>query len=224
MGLILTFLMFGTIFLVVVNICSILLRLTGMPIKKARFQVVSLLTSTGFTTRESEMIVQHPVRRKIASWLMVVSYVSTATFISFFVTMISDTVTGIGFFVVIAALIATNLILRRTKTIENLELKLENVVLKSKIWEKLNSENLTLITNTRGYGIYQIYLPKDSKIIGKSILESGLKDLEIEVLNIDKGDKFIKFASPDYVFEVFDRVTVYGNLKNIRNEFEHIVK
>ncbi|OPF50564.1 potassium transporter TrkA [Clostridium baratii] len=224
MGLILTFLMFGTIFLVVVNICSILLRLTGMPIKKARFQVVSLLTSTGFTTRESEMIVQHPVRRKIASWLMVVSYVSTATFISFFVTMISDTVTGIGFFVVIAALITTNLILRRTKTIENLELKLENVVLKSKIWEKLNSENLTLITNTRGYGIYQIYLPKDSKIIGKSILESGLKDLEIEVLNIDKGDKFIKFASPDYVFEVFDRVTVYGNLKNIRNEFEHIVK
>lgn len=224
MGLILTFLMFGTIFLVVVNICSILLRLTGMPIKKARFQVVSLLTSTGFTTRESEMIVQHPVRRKIASWLMVVSYVSTATFISFFVTMISDTVTGIGFFVVIATLITTNLILRRTKTIENLELKLENVVLKSKIWEKLNSENLTLITNTRGYGIYQIYLPKDSKIIGKSILESGLKDLEIEVLNIDKGDKFIKFASPDYVFEVFDRVTVYGNLKNIRNEFEHIVK
>ena len=195
-----------------------------MPIKKARFQVVSLLTSTGFTTRESEMIVQHPVRRKIASWLMVVSYVSTATFISFFVTMISDTVTGIGFFVVIAALITTNLILRKTKTIENLELKLENVVLKSKIWEKLNSENLTLITNTRGYGIYQIYLPKDSKIIGKSILESGLKDLEIEVLNIDKGDKFIKFATPDYVFEVFDRVTVYGNLKNIRNEFEHIVK
>ena len=224
MGLILTFLMFGTIFLIVVNICSILLRLTGMPIKKARFQVVSLLTSTGFTTRESEMIVQHPVRRKIASWLMVVSYVSTATFISFFVTMISDTVTGIGFFVVIAALITTNLILRKTKTIENLELKLENVVLKSKIWEKLNSENLTLITNTIGYGIYQIYLPKDSKIIGKSILESGLKDLEIEVLNIDKGDKFIKFATPDYVFEVFDRVTVYGNLKNIRNEFEHIVK
>lgn len=224
MGLILTFLMFGTIFIVVVNICSILLRLTGMPIKKARFQVVSLLTSTGFTTRESEMVVQHPVRRKIASWLMIVSYVSTATFISFFVTMISDTVTGIGFFVVIAALVTTNFVLRRTKTIERLELKLENVVLKSKIWEKLNSENLTLITNTKGYGIYQIYLPKNSKIIGKSILESGLKDLEIEVLNIDKGDKFIKFATPDYIFEVFDRVTVYGNLKNIRSEFEHIVK
>lgn len=224
MGLILTFLMFGTIFIVVVNICSILLRLTGMPIKKARFQVVSLLTSTGFTTRESEMVVQHPIRRKIASWLMIVSYVSTATFISFFVTMISDTVTGIGFFVVIAVLAFVNFFIRRTKTIEKLELKLENKVLKSKIWEKLNSENLTLITNTRGYGIYQIYLPKDSKIIGKSILESGLKDLEIEVLNIDKGDKFIKFASPDYVFEVFDRVTVYGNLKNIRNEFEHIIK
>ena len=81
-----------------------------------------------------------------------------------------------------------------------------------------------MITNTRGYGIYQIYLPKDSKIIGKSILESRLKDLEIDVLNIDKGDKFIKFATPDYVFEAFDRVTVYGNLKNIRNEFEHIIK
>ncbi|MEG1002066.1 TrkA C-terminal domain-containing protein [Clostridium sp.] len=224
MGLIFTFLMFGTIFLVIVNICSILMRLTGMPIKKARFQVVSLLTSTGFTTRESEMVVQHPVRRKIASWLMIVSYVSTATFISFFVTMISDTVTGIGFFVVIVVLIVFNFIIKKTKTIEKLELNLENAVLKSKIWEKMNSESLTLITNTRGYGVYQIYLSKECRIIGKSILDSGLKDLEIEVLNIDKGDKFIKFATPDYIFEVFDRVTVYGNLKNIRNEFEHVIK
>ena len=95
MVLILTFILFMTIFLIVIDFFSILFRLTGMPMKKARFQVISLLTSTGFTTKESEIIVQNPLRRKFASWLMIVSYVSTATFISFFVKMLSDEVTSI---------------------------------------------------------------------------------------------------------------------------------
>ena len=98
MVLILTFILFMTIFLIVIDFFSILFRLTGMPMKKARFQVISLLPSTGFTTKESEIIVQNPLRRKFASWLMIISYVSTATFISFFVKMLSDEVTSIGAF------------------------------------------------------------------------------------------------------------------------------
>lgn len=222
MVLILTFTLFMTIFLLVIDFFSILFRLTGMPIKKSRFQVVSLLTSTGFTTKESEMIVQNPVRRRLASWLMVISYVSTATFISFFVRMLSDKVASIGFFAVAISFVIVVFVVHKSSLLEKIESKIESKVLKSKIWEKLNEKHLTLITNTKGYGIYEIYLPKESKLIGKSIIDSGLKDLEIEVLNIDKGDVFVKFPAPDYVFEVYDNITVYGNLKNIRSEFKHV--
>ena len=42
---------------------TMLFRFTGLPEEKARFQVISLLTSSGFTTRESEMIISTKSRR-----------------------------------------------------------------------------------------------------------------------------------------------------------------
>lgn len=224
MVLILTFILFMTIFLIVVDFFSILFRLTGMPMKKARFQVISLLTSTGFTTKESEIIAQNPLRRKFASWLMIISYVSTATFISFFVKMLSDEVTSIGFFSVVILFLIVVVFIHKLSLLEKFESKIEQLVLKTKSWENLSKKHLTLITNTRGYGIYEIYLPEGSEMIGKTIVNSGLKDLEIEVLNIDKGDKFINFPTADYKFEVYDNLTVYGNIKNIKNKFEHVFK
>jgi len=60
-----------TISLVVVRIASVALRLTGLTEDVARFQSLSALTGTGFTTHEAEMIVNYPLRRKILSGLMV---------------------------------------------------------------------------------------------------------------------------------------------------------
>jgi len=57
--------------LVVVRVASVALRLTGLPNEVARFQSLSALTGTGFTTHEAEMIVNYPIRRKILSGLMV---------------------------------------------------------------------------------------------------------------------------------------------------------
>ncbi|MEP3890345.1 MAG: hypothetical protein ABJN69_07740 [Hellea sp.] len=54
-----------------VRLASVALRLTGLPEQNARFQAMSALTGTGFTTTEAEMVVNYPIRRKIISWLMV---------------------------------------------------------------------------------------------------------------------------------------------------------
>lgn len=53
------------------RLASVALRLTGLPEQNARFQAMSALTGTGYTTTEAEMIVNYPIRRKIISWLMV---------------------------------------------------------------------------------------------------------------------------------------------------------
>ena len=42
-----------------------------MPEHNARFQAISALTGTGFTTTEAELIVNYPIRRKIVAWLMI---------------------------------------------------------------------------------------------------------------------------------------------------------
>ena len=53
-----------------VRVTAIALRLTGLPEHNARFQAISALTGTGFTTSEAELIVNYPIRRKIIAMLM----------------------------------------------------------------------------------------------------------------------------------------------------------
>lgn len=55
-----------------VRIASVAIRLTGLSDGEARFQALSALTGTGFTTSESELIVNYPIRRKIVTYLMIV--------------------------------------------------------------------------------------------------------------------------------------------------------
>ena len=68
----LTLLIVLTLSIVAVRTGAVALRLTGMPEEIARFQARSAFTGAGFTTSESEAIVNHPVRRRIVSTLMVV--------------------------------------------------------------------------------------------------------------------------------------------------------
>ena len=68
----LTLLIVLTLSIVAVRTGAVALRLTGMPEEVARYQARSAFTGAGFTTSESEAIVNHPVRRRIVSTLMVV--------------------------------------------------------------------------------------------------------------------------------------------------------
>lgn len=61
-----------TISVFIVRVASVALRLTGLAEESARFQALSAFTGTGFTTSESEMVVNYPVRRRILSLLMII--------------------------------------------------------------------------------------------------------------------------------------------------------
>ncbi|MFD2612517.1 potassium transporter TrkA [Paenibacillus gansuensis] len=82
------------IIFLVVEICVILMRLTGLDREISRFQVVSMLTGTGFTTKESELILRHPARRKIGIFLILFGVFSLAVIISSLSTMISEHLKG----------------------------------------------------------------------------------------------------------------------------------
>ncbi len=69
------------------------LRLTGLPEQVARFQARSAFSGTGFTTSESEAIVNHPVRRRIVGQLMIVGSLG---FVSVMATVIVSLVGSSG--------------------------------------------------------------------------------------------------------------------------------
>ncbi|MBS3819764.1 potassium transporter TrkA [bacterium] len=57
--------------MLITELASSALSMTGLSWESARFQARSAFTSTGFTTQEAENVVSHPVRRRIIMALMV---------------------------------------------------------------------------------------------------------------------------------------------------------
>ncbi len=73
------------IYWIITELFTIIFRFTGLPDEKARFQVISLLTGCGFTTRESEMILSSRSRRRLARITMLFGYVFNITIVSAFI-------------------------------------------------------------------------------------------------------------------------------------------
>src|SRR4030042_4670856 len=69
---------------IVVRIGAIAFQLTGLEWSLAKFQALSCFSGTGFTTKESELIVSNPQRRKIASVLIVLGNAGLVTLIATF--------------------------------------------------------------------------------------------------------------------------------------------
>ena len=88
MNIYIAFSLFSLIILlywVITELFTIFFRFTGLPEEKARFQVISLLTGCGFTTRESEMILSNRRRRRLARITMLFGYVFNITIVSAFI-------------------------------------------------------------------------------------------------------------------------------------------
>jgi hypothetical protein len=78
----LTLLIILTVSLIVVRIGGTALRLTGMSLDAARFQSISALTGTGFTTQEAETTMHHPLRRRVLIALMFTGHLGVVSLAS----------------------------------------------------------------------------------------------------------------------------------------------
>ncbi len=207
-----------TIIWMIVEIVSILLKSTGMDMYKARFQTISILTHTGFTTRESELITQHPFRRKIASFLMVVSYLSQITLISVLINALMQNTNKL---LIIGAILIVILIfffsLTRTKFLSSRIDRFVERIIEKRIFRSTKKNPMSQVMKTStDFGIFEIIIDEDRGLNGKTLSESGLKKSFIQVLKVDKGNETINFPEPNYLIGVGDKLVVYGKIKSIR--------
>jgi hypothetical protein len=79
---VLTVLFVVAISLIVVRVATVGLVMTGISKDLAHFQALSAFTGSGFTTYESEQIVNHPVRRRIVTHLMLLGHAGAVIAIS----------------------------------------------------------------------------------------------------------------------------------------------
>jgi hypothetical protein len=71
-----------TLSILLTRIAAIVLTHTGMSRQAARFQARSAFSGAGFTTNESEQVVNHPVRRRVVLTLMLLGNAGIVTAVS----------------------------------------------------------------------------------------------------------------------------------------------
>lgn len=81
-----------TISVMVIRVAAVALRLTGLPEDVARFQARSAFTGAGFTTSESETVLNHPLRRRIVGLLILVGNLGLVTVLATVIVSLVDTV------------------------------------------------------------------------------------------------------------------------------------
>lgn len=204
--------------LLAMKLATSALMITGLSYGTANFQAYSAYFGVGFTTRESELVVNHPVRRRIIRDLILVGNIgvtsSLATIIITFVQATRNhetlhTVAWLGG----GALIV--LLLLKLPLAEKV---FEVIIRQSLKWiglsHKLDYELLLRVQ--AGYCISEIEISATSSTAGKHLRESRPSDQGIIILGIQRGsEQYIGAPGPEDILSIGDMVTIYGREQDI---------
>ena len=199
---------------------AIALMMTGLDQKKARFQALSAFTGTGFTTREAERIVNHPLRRRIVSWLMVLGNAGIVTVI---VTITSSLVTSRGYtmpiylLVLVVGLYLIYRIAGHTGLMRLWERFMEDRLQKFEAFEEEATEDL--LRFIEGYGLLRAIIREDSPLICSALSKCRLTERQVLVLGIERGNVWIPVPKAKEPIRKGDRVVMYGPLESLKSLF-----
>ena len=196
---------------------AIALEMTGVSFPIAKFQALSAFTGTGFTTQETERIVNHPVRRKIVSILMILGNVGIVSIIGAFIFSFGET----GLFhpmitliIICIALVGLyNIAMHKTVDKKVYETIRQNLRARLHIEKVLIEE---IIRQPGGYGVASIIVIKDSKIAQHTLEDLGLKDSKITVLSIERDGSTISQPGSKTQIKEDDRLICFGKFDLIR--------
>lgn len=193
---------------------------TGMERERARFQARSAFTGAGFTTSESEMVVKHPMRRKI---IMVLLLLGNAGF----VTAISSLILGFSgaqdarsqashFYLLIGGILLLFLTTRSRK----LERLLDRIIvwflkrftdLRPKYFERM----MVIMDDFEVTEVSVRDNPwlRDSTLAELRLPEEGLLILGV----IQKNERYNGVPRGEYRIHPEDRLIIYGQADQIAN-------
>lgn len=219
---------FIVVYTIIVEIYVVLFRITGLTEEKARFQVISLLTNSGFTTQESEIITGHTTRRKIAKAAMVTGYVVSVIIVSLVVNMLLNLKVDdlnrsllaimIAFFVMIVILFIMKISWVKKRFARFIEIISNHFML-------TGQGNIVTVLDTYGLMVIaEVKIKKmPSELKNKKIGETDLrKRYDIMLMLVKSGLQDPKTVNAQTVIMQFDTVVLFGPLKNIKEVFENI--
>ena len=203
--------------MMIVRAGAIALTMTGINYNRAKFQALSAFTGTGFTTREAELVVNHPIRRQIVSWMMILGNAGIVTLIITTTTSFVSTdidVLPISVAVLVVGVILLYLLATRTGLAGKWEEFVERRLGATTLFEEGSVDELLHLIE--GYGLVKLTLEPESPLVGKSIGETGIPESGFRILGIEQDRDWVAAPKARQVLREGDRLVIYGQLDALR--------
>ncbi|MGB2630573.1 MAG: TrkA C-terminal domain-containing protein [Candidatus Omnitrophota bacterium] len=221
--------------IVVVRIGAIAFQLTGLEWSLAKFQSLSCFTGTGYTTKEAELIVGHPQRRRIASTLMILGNAGFVTLIATFANSLrpravaykisipflhldipSQALPWINLAIIVIVTFILFKLFAYSPFARKLTSFLKKRIVKADVIKSVSFEEL--IVATEGYVVSKIDICEKSPVLNKTLKDTKLRSLDITVLAVEREGHTIPNPPSDTSFMLGDKVICFGKLETIKKE------
>jgi len=215
-------LLYFIIIVLVIEISVTLMKLTGLKGTVARFQVISMLTGTGFTTDESKSIIDHPVRRKISMFLILFGAFSLAVIISSISTLLTDDLRLMELSIIIGILLVLTVLVKVPFLNNRLSNKMKSEMYNHyELWEHPIEEVLFLEDEDV---VMEIDIYEDSEFIDVKAFDAISHGADINILFIESGEVKIRKELYEYKIKLGDNLFLYGNKKEIEETFSNEIE
>ena len=201
-----------TLALGAVRMGTLALQRTGLSRESASFQAQSAFMGVGFTTSESETVVNHPVRRRILRMLMWGGYSGITVTVSTIVSGVGSSdghlLRFLGLMLVTAGVLLS--VWQITSVRELADRLLTVVVARIPHLEVIDFEEL--LEFDKGYTVAQLHVDRNRWMTGRTLRDLRLADEGVLVLSVTRASgATIGTPEADTTLEVGDRILTYGH-------------
>ena len=203
------------LWLLIFWIGSIALEATGLERPKARFQVLSAITGTGFTTSESEAIVNHPRRRRIATWLIFIGntgVVGCIIALLVFVRVGIKAPSPVQVIVVVSVVLAIILFIK-LGPVNFFTSAIVRLIRRGQAKSYLLAEEV--LHKSGEYGVTRVAIGKKDLPDTMTVKSSGLGERGVVVLAVERGDTVMPFPEDTETLSAGDYLLCYGKISGM---------
>ncbi|AHG92592.1 TrkA-C domain protein (plasmid) [Gemmatirosa kalamazoonensis] len=199
------------------------LALTGIAEEAARFQAQSAFLGVGFTTRESEQVLDHPVRRRIVMLLMLLGNAGVAASISSVVLVFVTGANGESEWTRAVALVGavTALwIVGRSAVVDRNLTRAVRWALRR--WTRLDVRDYVRLLHLTGdFAIVELEVRPGTWLAGRTLAELDLRSEGLLVLGIERpGGAYLGVPRGPTRLLVADVLLVYG-IAGLLEDLDH---
>ena len=226
---------FLAVYMLIIEIFSVAFKLTGLATNRIKFQVASLFTETGFTTNESELIVNDTRRRRIAVACMYTSHIFSVVILGLLINLVISLVASLvnkpaisiemfkswyaWVFYISLMLFLIVLIIKIPPINRRFQMFLERIAVS--LSRKNRKYNIVSVIDMYGKNaVAEVFLnkiPEFAKDVPLFDMQIN-KKFSINVLSIERHGRMIE-VNKDTMFAQGDIIVVFGLLSDIKEAF-----